>query len=130
MPAQADFNVSQGQPWDLRSFYAINILGAHLLDIAVKRKQNNLLGWYNALIDLEIVISHKLKKEHIEELEKFKKERLKKLDTYKQILATNDTMNSHFAEVKTTLIEYEKLLYKLIEETGLFGAKQDWLKMV
>jgi len=39
-------------------------------------------------------------------------------------------MNSHFAEVKTILIEYEKLLYRLIEETGLFGAKQDWLKMV
>jgi len=114
--------------YDLRQKYA-EMVGEHLIDLAIKRKQKNYPAWFDALEDLETVINHKFKKNKKtndeEDYIKLNKIAIDKANEHKNAFLGNTSDPQHLAEIKKSLRDIEKFFYKVMDNAKMFGSSWD-----
>jgi len=120
----ADYNSdSTGDiPYDLRQIYAM-LVGKHMEDITILRKQHKFYDWYKSLEDLKTITFHKFRKKD-EAIKTYNQlvERINEL-AKKNVSVWNGTnKNSNVSsEFDKVLRELEEFLYQKMEEGKLFG---------
>jgi len=116
--------------YDLRQRYA-EMVAEHLIDIAIKRKAKNYPAWFNALEDLECVISHKFKKSKKNKTDdeagylKLKQIAIDMANKYNQAFLGITSEPLHLAEIQKSLRDIEKFLYKVMDNAKMFGSAWD-----
>ena len=138
---------SESLAYDLRQKYAL-IVGMHLEEVAIARKERNFSKYFNALDDLYTITSHKFKPPKKRPLKLKDKDILNsnlkwsikvKFITYtelkdKFIKLTNDYRGAylghsnnpeHLHIILEALKELERFIYYKMDEAGMFGSKRD-----
>lgn len=114
--------------YDLRQRYA-EMVAEHLIDIALKRKAKNFPAWFSALEDLEVVIAHKFKKnKKVDDgagYEELKQVAINTANKYNQAFLGRTHDPQHIAEIKKSLHDIEKFLYKVMDNAKMFGSNWD-----
>lgn len=134
---------AQELAFDLRQKYA-EIVGLHLEDCTVNRKEKKYLDWFNSLEDLYTVTSHKFKTKIVKATNGFKlPDELKKekgltpqekyniirakiievSNKYKATWLGQSKNSSEQAEIEKYLRLLEQYFYYIMDEAKLFGSK-------
>jgi len=110
--------------YDLRQYYA-KIVGEHLEDAAEARKKNKYNFWFDCLVDIYVVIHHKIKDPSNAEQEYNKKvDAIAKISqANKEVWSGNNKDSKSTATVKNCLIDLEMWLYTKMEDANMFGRK-------
>jgi len=134
---------SQDLAYDLRQRYA-KIVGDHLEDLAIHRRERKYSDYFRALEDLYTIVKHKFKNKTtkikvIVRKEGAKDEIKEKVISYtslrvKAIEVSNDFPNAwsgagmeteEIAEVEKALRAIEMFLYAKMDEANMFGSKRE-----
>lgn len=117
--------------YDLRQSYAM-IVGEHLADVANNRKANKLNSWYESLLDLKVIINHKVKdntklvnEKEILFNDMFKEMRnklVKLANKYPDTWTGKNINSNHFHEIRELLFEMEEFLMENMEMSSMFGT--------
>ena len=117
--------------YDLRQRYA-KIVGDHLEDVALARKNNNYSDYFKALDDLYTVVRHKFQ---VDKKDKEGKEEDKYLELKNEcIKVANDNISSwsgkasipnQISLIEKALRAIEMYLYFKMDEANMFGSKRD-----
>ena len=115
----------KGLIYDLRQIYAVSIIGETLKQVAFARKSGNFPLWFKLLKrDLKIEISKGLEDEEIKEVDK-------EIEKIKHVISKNSNVytgkskeEEGYEKIEESLINFEILLLKLMEEHKMFGSKK------
>ena len=121
--------------YDLRQRYA-KIVGDHLEDVAIYRKERNYPEYFRALEDLYVIVNHKFKKEKKEKKKEKEEDKEKTyLDLRKELIKiANENSNAwsggteeptEIANIENALRSMEEYLYKKMDEAKMFGGKSE-----
>ena len=140
-----EFNpASQELAYDLRQRYA-KIVGDHLEDIALSRKERNYPEWFKALEDLYTITEYKFKqskrdKEIIKKFQekekdkskfefpdytKLKKELFALANEHTGTWAGTEFNSDEVGKIEVALRNIEEWLYFKMNEVNMFGGKRD-----
>lgn len=113
--------------YDLRQRYA-KIVGDHLEDVAIARK-NNLYGdYFTALDDLYTIVKHKFKVDKKDKTDKYmelKKKCIEVANKYPASWTGKSNDGNAIAEIEKVLRAIEMYLYMKMDEANMFGSKRD-----
>lgn len=121
---EGDYEFDSTLVYDLRQYYA-RIVGEHLIEIAIARKERNFQEWMKLLECLHTEIRQKLDENEEEEYQEIFKE------TKEILLENKDAFTQESKDVmKNTIVfnainELDIFLRIKMEEHGMFGRKED-----
>jgi len=133
-----DSNIqNQELAYDLRQRYAM-IVGDHLDDVAINRKQKNYPNYFNALVDLYTIIEFRFKERSSKKKLSLSeiKELIEEFDTLENdlIKIANKNIDAWFgrskdpeaiSKIEGALRVIERYLYYKMNEAKMFGGKRD-----
>jgi len=109
--------------WDLRQIYA-RLVGEHMIDVAIARKNTEFFKWFKALEDIKTIINHKFTNKD-EDIPKYK-ELLNNVKTlankYPGAWRGTTSNSQEIAEIETALRNLEEFLYLKMEDAKMFGS--------
>ena len=122
----ANSDLDNGMIWDLRQIYAIDIVGQTLKDIKNARNLNDYPIWFKLLKrDLATEINHKLSKEEKPLVKNKIKETEKIIVKNQNAYLKQSCSAQQVQELEEALCDLEMYLKNLMEEHGMFGAKEE-----
>lgn len=110
--------------FDLRQYFA-KIVGEHLVEIAVLRKERNYSEWFKMLECLHTEISQKLDKDEEKEYLEVLCNTTKILNEHKAIFQGASKDNDGNNKVFNAINNMDMWLRRKMEENGIFGRKWD-----
>ena len=120
----SDYNPEEDKQvaYDLRPIYA-KLVGEHMADITIARKENNYFNWFKALEDLYTVTRFKFDEPDKAKKEYDEKRKVITLLANKFPTAWNGKSNepSEIQKIDSALRELEDWLYVQMEGGALFG---------
>ena len=115
--------------YDLRQRYA-DIVGKHLELCAMARLNKDWPGYYDSLVNLHVVVSHKFKgqargktkKEVLKEFEDLHTKAINWINQDLRVFQGKQNNPALLNKMTNSLMDIEKYLYSIMEKAGLFGS--------
>ncbi len=132
--------ISPEMPFDLRQIYALQIVGSSLIDVMEARKAEAWSLYYNALIDLKVVVSHKFKGKYVKVNVDGNTQEIPATQHFHNLLkkaseVCNENSSafggySHnpqeVSKIKVALMDIEEFLYSMIDtELSMMGTSKN-----
>lgn len=125
---QQDYIQNENLAFDLRMRYA-KIVGDHLEDVAIARKDKDYPNYFDALDDLYTITKHKFKRPKAGKKEKSYSDLVAEaIRTFNlcPLAYTGESKDpKEVSRVEVDLKKIEKFLYKKMDEANLFGSKRN-----
>ena len=123
-----DDNSDQQMSYDLRQIYA-KLVGDHMQDVAIHRKNRDNQEYFRALEDLYTIVEYKFKKpkkdSEASTYEQLRKNVIDTANKYPSAWSGTGTEPKEVNEVEMALRDVERFLYFKMNESSMFGSKRD-----
>lgn len=123
-----DNDSDQQMSYDLRQIYA-KLVGDHMQDVAIHRKNRDNQEYFRALEDLYTIVEYKFKKpkkgSDVLTYEELRNKVIEVSNKYPSAWAGAGTEPKEINEVDTALRDVERFIYFKMNESNMFGSKRD-----
>lgn len=112
--------------YDLRAYYA-NIVGQHLIDVAIARKEGKLGDYFKTLEDLYVVVKHKIKnkKKEVDHYPELMRKALEIIKKNEDVFTGNSSDAEGYYAILKALRRIETYLYRQMDEAKMFGGARE-----